>query len=219
MREAEEEHDYPRLRERETEREREREREIYPPLTRLPFQEQTKEIGILRSLGLRRWALRRIYVSEAWIIIATSSGQLFLLVVFLLPLLSPPSFCSSLSFVLFVLLPLLPLHFFPTVFFSCSSRHCPGSAADPSSLLVFSSSSSVSLTLSAATGIVIGIAVGWTMALQQVLFTQLPIPFSFPWLITLVILACSMFLSIFASLGPINAVLRLPVVQINRLLG
>ena len=31
-------------------------------------------------------------------------------------------------------------------------------------------------------GILIGTFIGWTMVLQRALFTQLPIPFVFPWL-------------------------------------
>lgn len=105
--------------------------------------EQSKEIGVLRALGLQRWPLRRVYVYEAWVVLITSSG----------------------------------------------------------------------------TGIIVGVLVAWTMALQQVLFTQLPIPFSFPWLITLIIVALSLLLAVLSSFGPVNGIVRLPIVQILRLLN
>ena len=38
--------------------------------------EQSKEIGVLRALGLKRFSLRRAYVYEAWVILITSSGAL-----------------------------------------------------------------------------------------------------------------------------------------------
>ena len=70
-----------------------------------------------------------------------------------------------------------------------------------------------------ATGILVGVVVAWTMGLQQVLFTQLPIPFTFPWLVTAVIFGLSLVLAVLSSLGPVNRILRLPVVQILRLLN
>eukprot|EP00007_Cunea_sp_BSH-02190019_P001337 CAMPEP_0174241540 /NCGR_PEP_ID=MMETSP0417-20130205/23696_1 /TAXON_ID=242541 /ORGANISM="Mayorella sp, Strain BSH-02190019" /LENGTH=1110 /DNA_ID=CAMNT_0015320789 /DNA_START=233 /DNA_END=3562 /DNA_ORIENTATION=- len=85
--------------------------------------EQTKEIGILRSIGMPKFRLIRIYIYEAF-----------------------------------------------------------------------------TLVLSASTlGLVIGTLVGWTVSLQRVLFTQLPVPFRFPWLMFVMVFVTSTILAVFAS--------------------
>src|SRR3954470_13126529 len=75
--------------------------------------EQSKEIAVLRALGLSKGALYRVYVSEAFVLVLASS------------------------------------------------------------LL----------------GVLIGLVVSYTMTAQQILFTQLPIPFAFPWFVLLAVLA------------------------------
>eukprot|EP01133_Synstelium_polycarpum_P002551 gene2551-2924_t len=66
-------------------------------------------------------------------------------------------------------------------------------------------------------GVIIGSIVGWTMILQRVLFTQLPIPFVFPWLLLLIIFVCSIVFSFISAFGPIRKVLNQEVVAIMRI--
>ncbi|GAM17947.1 hypothetical protein SAMD00019534_011220 [Acytostelium subglobosum LB1] len=75
-------------------------------------------------------------------------------------------------------------------------------------VLVFSSS---------LLGVCIGSIVGWTMILQRVLFTQLPIPFVFPWVLLIVIFICSILFSFISAFGPIRKVLNQQVVSIMRI--
>ncbi|KAF2072771.1 hypothetical protein CYY_005917 [Polysphondylium violaceum] len=103
--------------------------------------EQTKEIGILRAVGIPKNWMVRIYIYESFILVLSSS------------------------------------------------------------LL----------------GVFIGTVVGWTMILQRVLFTQLPIPFEFPWVLLIVIFICSLVFSFFSAFGPIRKVLNQPVVNIMRI--
>jgi len=103
--------------------------------------EQTKEIAILRALGISKFWMYKIYIYEAFVLVMSSS------------------------------------------------------------LL----------------GFMIGICVSYTMTLQQVLFTQLPVPFVFPWTIMLTVFGCSVFFSILAAFSPIYGVLQKRVVQIFRI--
>jgi len=103
--------------------------------------EQTKEIAVLRALGISKFWMYKIYVYEAFVLVMASS------------------------------------------------------------LL----------------GIMIGVVVGYTMTLQQVLFTQLPIPFVFPWTIMFTVFLCSILFSILAAFSPIYRVLKNRVVQIFRI--
>jgi len=103
--------------------------------------EQTKEIAILRALGISKFSLYRIYIYEAFVLVMASS------------------------------------------------------------LL----------------GVIIGTVVSYTMTLQQLLFTQLPIPFAFPWTIMLTVFGCSVLFSIMAAFSPIYNVLQNRVVQIFRI--
>jgi ABC-type antimicrobial peptide transport system permease subunit len=68
-------------------------------------------------------------------------------------------------------------------------------------------------------GILIGMIVGYTMTLQQSLFTQLPLKFEFPWVIMINVIISSIIFALLASFSPIRAVLNRRVVQIFRLLG
>eukprot|EP01124_Arcella_intermedia_P004452 TRINITY_DN12534_c0_g1_i1.p1 TRINITY_DN12534_c0_g1~~TRINITY_DN12534_c0_g1_i1.p1 ORF type:complete len:132 (+),score=18.24 TRINITY_DN12534_c0_g1_i1:46-441(+) len=105
--------------------------------------EQTKEIGVLRALGISKFWMYKIYIYEAFVLVLSSS------------------------------------------------------------LL----------------GILIGSTVSYTMTLQQVLFTQLPIPFAFPWTIMITVLICSILFAIMAAFSPIYRVLQKRVVQIFRMLS
>lgn len=102
--------------------------------------EQTKEIGIVRAIGMNQSWLRRIYLYEAFILVLASS----------------------------------------------------------------------------ILGIVIGSAVGYTLLLQRILFTLLPLPFRFPWQIFIIVFSCSLIFAFVSSFAPITSVMRRSVVQILR---
>lgn len=104
--------------------------------------EQTKEIGVLRAIGIKKIWMYRIYIYEAFILVLASS----------------------------------------------------------------------------ILGMIIGAVVGFTMTIQRVLFTQLPIPFTFPWQLMIVVFLGSIVFAVLASWGPTRQVLNKPIVQIMRLL-
>lgn len=66
-------------------------------------------------------------------------------------------------------------------------------------------------------GIIIGYILGLAMTLQQSLFTQLPIPFIFPWYLLAAVLLFSMVLSVGASYFPIHRFMLMEVVKLFRL--
>jgi ABC-type antimicrobial peptide transport system permease subunit len=68
-------------------------------------------------------------------------------------------------------------------------------------------------------GVIIGITVAVTMTMQQSLFTQLPIPFTFPTTILLIVFVCSIIFSVLASFSPIRNVMNKSIVQIFRILN
>lgn len=102
--------------------------------------EQTKEIGILRALGIGKLWMYKIYIYEAFIVVTSSS----------------------------------------------------------------------------ILGILIGTAVAFTMTIQRQLFTQLPVPFSFPWPLLIFIFIVSLIFACCASCSPIKRILRLRTVDILR---
>jgi len=102
--------------------------------------EQTKEIGVVRAIGMRQSWIKRIYLYEAFTLVLASS------------------------------------------------------------LL----------------GIIIGSVVGYTLLLQRILFTQLPLPFRFPWQILIIVFGCSLFFAVVSSIGPITSVMKRSIVQILR---
>jgi ABC-type antimicrobial peptide transport system permease subunit len=76
---------------------------------------------------------------------------------------------------------------------------------------------SIVLIMSASlTGMFIGAVVGYTMNLQNALFTQLPIDFVFPWMIVIVVFSLAILFGLFSSLFPVLNLLRLPIVTILR---
>jgi ABC-type antimicrobial peptide transport system permease subunit len=62
-------------------------------------------------------------------------------------------------------------------------------------------------------GLLIGVAMGWTMSAQRILFSQLPIPFSVPWSLFLIMCALSVIFGFVAAVLPLRSVLwkRTPV--------
>merc|ERR1712000_359741 len=63
-------------------------------------------------------------------------------------------------------------------------------------------------------GLIIGTVLGWTMSAQRILFSQLPIPFSIPWRLFLVMFGISVILAFFAALWTLRKTLwfKTPVV-------
>eukprot|EP01127_Copromyxa_protea_P020193 TRINITY_DN670_c0_g1_i2.p1 TRINITY_DN670_c0_g1~~TRINITY_DN670_c0_g1_i2.p1 ORF type:complete len:653 (-),score=97.63 TRINITY_DN670_c0_g1_i2:3-1961(-) len=102
--------------------------------------EQTKEIGVLRALGVKTNQMHRVYVYEAFVLVMASS----------------------------------------------------------------------------CLGILIGMAIGYAMTMQQSLFTQLPIPFIFPWVIMVTVFVGSILFAVVASWAPVHHVMSMQIVQIFR---
>eukprot|EP00997_Jenningsia_sp_PLL12_P007709 NODE_437_length_1745_cov_105.254127_g368_i0.p1 GENE.NODE_437_length_1745_cov_105.254127_g368_i0~~NODE_437_length_1745_cov_105.254127_g368_i0.p1 ORF type:complete len:543 (+),score=174.78 NODE_437_length_1745_cov_105.254127_g368_i0:24-1631(+) len=102
--------------------------------------EQSKEIGILRALGINRFPLIRLYVWEAIILVLSATIM----------------------------------------------------------------------------GFLIGTAIAWTMGIQRMLFTQLPLPFNFPWSFFGQIIFSAFLCAFFASFFPTMRMVRQPVVHILR---
>jgi len=65
-------------------------------------------------------------------------------------------------------------------------------------------------------GIMIGMAIGYAMTLQQSLFTQLPLPFVFPWLIMITVFVGSVIFAVIASWAPISHIMSMQIVRIFR---
>ena len=70
---------------------------------------------------------------------------------------------------------------------------------------------------SSITGMLVGMAVGYTMVLQQVLFTQRPLRFHFDGYLLLAVFLSSVLGALVASAGPVRYVLGRNVVAIMRL--
>jgi ABC-type antimicrobial peptide transport system permease subunit len=81
---------------------------------------------------------------------------------------------------------------------------------------IFVYESFVLIMSASITGMFIGAVVGYTMNLQNALFTQLPIDFVFPWSIVGIVFGMAVLFGLFASLFPVLTLLRLPVVTILR---
>lgn len=65
-------------------------------------------------------------------------------------------------------------------------------------------------------GIFIGVIVAYTVTLQQTLFTQLPVPFEFPWQITVAVVILSGIFGLCAAAFPMRSVLKMSPVEILR---
>ena len=103
--------------------------------------EQTKEIAILRALGMTKPWLYRIYVYEAFVVVFGSSAM----------------------------------------------------------------------------GILVGTLLSWAFTINQRLFTELPLPFVFPWQITLLVFGLSVVFAFLASISPIHRVMNRRIINIMRL--
>ena len=67
-------------------------------------------------------------------------------------------------------------------------------------------------------GLGIGMGVGWTVAVQRVLFTQLPVPFTFPIALFLTIVGMAAAFAFVSSYGPITSMMNRSIVAILRML-
>lgn len=106
--------------------------------------EQTKEIGVLRCIGLRKFQAYRVYMWESYTLVVAASFM----------------------------------------------------------------------------GLIVGTIVAYTMTLQQVLFSQLPLPFVFPYFQLVVIVIFSFIIAFLASFFPMRLLLNLPsITQILRKVG
>jgi ABC-type antimicrobial peptide transport system permease subunit len=65
-------------------------------------------------------------------------------------------------------------------------------------------------------GIIIGVIVSYTVTLQQVLFTQLPVPYAFPWIITVAVILLSFLFGLLAAVFPLRSILSNSPVAILR---
>ena len=65
-------------------------------------------------------------------------------------------------------------------------------------------------------GVFIGVTVGFTMVLQQVVFTGIPLVFYFPWTQFIVIMIISMFCAGFSTFGPTGALVKKDIASIFR---
>ncbi len=66
-------------------------------------------------------------------------------------------------------------------------------------------------------GVMIGTIVGYTMVLQQVVFTAIPVEFFFPWPQFLVVIAMSFICAAMSTLGPTYQLVRNDIAQIFRM--
>lgn len=65
-------------------------------------------------------------------------------------------------------------------------------------------------------GIMIGIVVAYTMTIQRVLFTQLPMDFIVPWQIILLVMGMAIIFALIASSLPVLTLLRENIVTLLR---
>jgi ABC-type antimicrobial peptide transport system permease subunit len=65
-------------------------------------------------------------------------------------------------------------------------------------------------------GVMIGVIVGFTMVLQQVVFTGIPLIFYFPWTQFIVIMIISMFCAAFSTWGPAGNLVKNDIATIFR---
>lgn len=68
-------------------------------------------------------------------------------------------------------------------------------------------------------GILIGTLVAWTMAAQQVMFNDLPVPFIFPWQDTIAVLIGSVICAFLASFAPSRKLVARPIAELMRMVS
>ena len=71
---------------------------------------------------------------------------------------------------------------------------------------------------SSAIGIIVGTLLAWAFTVNQSLFTELPLPFVFPWEITLLVFGLSVVFALLASFLPSHRVMRERIVNIMRMM-
>merc|ERR1711916_293132 len=71
----------------------------------------------------------------------------------------------------------------------------------------------VLVAASSLLGILVGVVMGYTIVLQRALFTQLPLPFVFPWIQLGVVLGLSLLLAFLSSFWPIRSLLKTKAVS------
>jgi len=69
---------------------------------------------------------------------------------------------------------------------------------------------------SALFGAIIGAITGWTLSVQRVLFTQLPVAFVFPWRDLIIVFFCAIVSAIFSSYFPARRLTKMPIGKIIR---
>jgi ABC-type antimicrobial peptide transport system permease subunit len=65
-------------------------------------------------------------------------------------------------------------------------------------------------------GLVIGTIITYSCIVQRILFTQLPIPFTFPWEVVLTVVVSAMAFSLFSSIIPIYTLMSDSIVGAMR---
>lgn len=70
---------------------------------------------------------------------------------------------------------------------------------------------------SSVMGILVGTLLSWAFTINQRLFTELPLPFVFPWQITLLVFGLSVVFAFLASISPIHRVMNRRIINIMRL--
>ena len=68
-------------------------------------------------------------------------------------------------------------------------------------------------------GILIGLLIGYTMTAQRALFTNIPIPYEFPWSNFFTVLVVSIICGFISSFGPARKILGNEIADIMRRLG
>ncbi|CAG9319834.1 unnamed protein product [Blepharisma stoltei] len=68
-------------------------------------------------------------------------------------------------------------------------------------------------------GIMIGTFVAWTMSVQQVMFNDIPMPFIFPWEITIAVFVGSIICAFLASFFPSRKLVAKPIAELMRTLS
>jgi ABC-type antimicrobial peptide transport system permease subunit len=66
------------------------------------------------------------------------------------------------------------------------------------------------------TGVLVGTMIGWTIMIQRVLFTNIPMSFFFPWVQTLIMFVVSIICAILATVFPAYSILKNEISQIFR---
>lgn len=66
-------------------------------------------------------------------------------------------------------------------------------------------------------GIIIGVAVGWTMSVQQSMFMSMPPPFYFPIVQTIIVFIVSLLCAVLSTIGPTSSLTKKEISSILRI--